>query len=95
MVGRNGEIIEPVKFLGRAEKYGLIAELDRWVIKRVSRSPHRSPRRHKSFGRISGDHDLSTFHRARDQRDGRRPTNSSSKSPKRFDARHRKGTLLR
>jgi PAS domain S-box-containing protein len=34
MVGRNGEIIEPVNFLGVAEKYGLIAELDRWVIKR-------------------------------------------------------------
>jgi EAL domain-containing protein (putative c-di-GMP-specific phosphodiesterase class I) len=33
MVGRNGEIIAPGSFLGVAEKYGMIAELDRWVIK--------------------------------------------------------------
>ena len=34
MAGRNGEIIEPGSFLGVAEKYGMITELDRWVIKR-------------------------------------------------------------
>jgi PAS domain S-box-containing protein len=31
MVGRGGEIILPASFLPVAEKYGLIAEIDRWV----------------------------------------------------------------
>ncbi|MGA7834284.1 MAG: EAL domain-containing protein [Acidimicrobiales bacterium] len=33
MVGRDGEIIEPGSFLGVAEKYGMITEIDRWVIR--------------------------------------------------------------
>ncbi len=32
MVGRDGEIIRPGSFLPAAEKYGLIAEIDRWVV---------------------------------------------------------------
>jgi PAS domain S-box-containing protein len=32
MVGRNGEIILPGSFLPVAEEYGLIAEIDRWVV---------------------------------------------------------------
>ena len=32
MVGRDGEIILPGSFLPVAEKYGLIGEIDRWVI---------------------------------------------------------------
>ena len=32
MVGRDGEIIPPGEFLPAAEKYGLIAEIDRWVV---------------------------------------------------------------
>jgi EAL domain-containing protein (putative c-di-GMP-specific phosphodiesterase class I) len=32
MVGRDGEIIQPGSFLPVAEKYGLIGEIDRWVI---------------------------------------------------------------
>jgi PAS domain S-box-containing protein len=32
MVGRDGEIIAPGSFLPVAEKYGLIGEIDRWVI---------------------------------------------------------------
>jgi PAS domain S-box-containing protein len=32
MVGRNGEIILPGSFLPVAEQYGLIAEIDRWVV---------------------------------------------------------------
>jgi EAL domain-containing protein (putative c-di-GMP-specific phosphodiesterase class I) len=32
MVGRNGEIIGPGAFLDVAEKYGLIGEIDRWVV---------------------------------------------------------------
>ena len=34
MVGRDGEIVLPGEFLPAAEKYGLIAEIDRWVIGR-------------------------------------------------------------
>ena len=32
MVGRNGEIVAPGSFLPVAEKYGLIGEIDRWVL---------------------------------------------------------------
>ena len=32
IVGRDGEIIRPASFLPIAEKYGLISEIDRWVI---------------------------------------------------------------
>jgi PAS domain S-box-containing protein len=35
MVGRDGEIIPPGAFLPTAEKYGLIAEIDRWVVSRT------------------------------------------------------------
>jgi PAS domain S-box-containing protein len=36
MVGRDGEIIGPDAFLGVAEKYGLITEIDQWVIKQAT-----------------------------------------------------------
>jgi PAS domain S-box-containing protein len=36
IVGRNGEIIGPDAFLGVAEKYGLITEIDRWVVKQAA-----------------------------------------------------------
>ena len=32
MIGRDGELIQPGSFLPTAEKYGLIGEIDRWVI---------------------------------------------------------------
>ena len=32
MIGRAGEVISPASFLGVAERYGLITEIDRWVI---------------------------------------------------------------
>jgi PAS domain S-box-containing protein len=35
MVDRNGELIAPDAFLGVAEKYGLITEIDRWVVKQT------------------------------------------------------------
>jgi PAS domain S-box-containing protein len=35
MVGRNGEIIGPDAFLGVAEKFGLITEIDQWVVKQA------------------------------------------------------------
>jgi PAS domain S-box-containing protein len=37
MIGANGEIITPGSFLPVAEKYGMIAEIDRWVIRQAAR----------------------------------------------------------
>src|SRR5579871_1027139 len=37
MIGTNGEIIAPGGFLPVAEKYGMIAEIDRWVISHAAR----------------------------------------------------------
>jgi len=35
---RNGELISPTTFLGLAEEHGLIAEIDRWVIRQAIRT---------------------------------------------------------
>ena len=35
MLGRGGEVVAPGAFLGAAEKYGLITEIDQWVIKQA------------------------------------------------------------
>ena len=35
MLGRHNEVIAPSVFLGVAEKYGLIAEIDRWVVRQA------------------------------------------------------------
>jgi PAS domain S-box-containing protein len=35
MIGRDGEVIGPDAFLGVAERYGLIAEIDQWVVKQA------------------------------------------------------------
>jgi PAS domain S-box-containing protein len=37
MIGRDGEIIQPGTFLPVAEKYGLITEIDRWVVTQAIR----------------------------------------------------------
>jgi PAS domain S-box-containing protein len=37
MIGTNGEVIAPGSFLQVAEKYGMIAEIDRWVISQAAR----------------------------------------------------------
>ena len=37
MIGTNGEVIAPGSFLPVAEKYGMIAEIDRWVISQAAR----------------------------------------------------------
>jgi PAS domain S-box-containing protein len=37
MVGHNGELIGPANFLPAAERYGLIRDIDRWVIKKAIR----------------------------------------------------------
>ncbi|MDQ1437966.1 MAG: hypothetical protein QOK43_1595 [Acidimicrobiaceae bacterium] len=45
MIGRDGEIIQPASFLPVAEKYGLITEIDRWVVTeaiRISASNQRA-----------------------------------------------------
>jgi PAS domain S-box-containing protein len=35
MIGRDGEVIGPDAFLGVAERYGLITEIDQWVVKQA------------------------------------------------------------
>ncbi|MGD0810545.1 MAG: EAL domain-containing protein [Acidimicrobiales bacterium] len=37
MVSRDGQVIAPGAFLGVAERYGLITEIDRWVVKQGAR----------------------------------------------------------
>jgi PAS domain S-box-containing protein len=37
MVGRDGQVISPAHFLKAAEKYGLISEIDRWVVAQAAR----------------------------------------------------------
>jgi PAS domain S-box-containing protein len=44
MVGRSGEIILPGSFLPVAERYGLIAEIDRWVVVQAIRLAARGQR---------------------------------------------------
>jgi PAS domain S-box-containing protein len=44
MIGRNGEVIMPGSFLPVAEKYGLIGEIDRWVITQATRLAARGRR---------------------------------------------------
>jgi PAS domain S-box-containing protein len=44
MVGRNGEITPPGSFLPVAEQYGLIAEIDRWVVVQAIRLAARGQR---------------------------------------------------
>ena len=45
MVGRDGEIIVPGTFLPVAERFGLIAEIDRWVIAQAARLAAHGTRR--------------------------------------------------
>lgn len=37
IIGRDGEVILPASFLSIAEKYGMMAEIDRWVIRQAAR----------------------------------------------------------
>jgi PAS domain S-box-containing protein len=37
MIGRDGEVIGPDAFLGVAERYGIITEIDQWVVKQAVR----------------------------------------------------------
>lgn len=45
MIGRNGEVILPNAFLPVAERYGLITEIDRWVVTQAVRLAARGDRR--------------------------------------------------
>ncbi len=45
MIGRNGEVIAPSAFLPVAERYGLVTEIDRWVITQAVRLAARRNRR--------------------------------------------------
>ncbi|MDQ1687602.1 MAG: hypothetical protein QOK42_577 [Frankiaceae bacterium] len=44
MIGRDGEVVLPGSFLPVAEKYGLIREIDRWVITQATRLAARGQR---------------------------------------------------
>jgi EAL domain-containing protein (putative c-di-GMP-specific phosphodiesterase class I) len=44
MVGRDGEIVAPGSFLPVAEKFGLIVEIDRWVISQAAKLAAQSGR---------------------------------------------------
>ncbi len=52
MIGVNGEIIAPGSFLPVAEKYGMIAEIDRWVI---SQAAHLAGRGQNVEANLSAD----------------------------------------
>jgi PAS domain S-box-containing protein len=53
MVGRTGEIIPPAMFLGVAEKYGQIGEIDQWVISQAALLAASGRRVHANLSGIS------------------------------------------
>ena len=84
MIGTDGEVIAPGSFLPVAEKYGLIAEIDRWVIGQA-RPPRRerAERRGESVRRLDRRPRPADLHRTRScARPARIPPTSSSRSPK-------------
>jgi PAS domain S-box-containing protein len=59
MCGENGEIIAPGEFLPAAERYGLISEIDRWVIRQaVQIASAGIPTEFNLSGRSIGDPDI-------------------------------------
>jgi EAL domain-containing protein (putative c-di-GMP-specific phosphodiesterase class I) len=59
MRGENGEIIAPGEFLPAAERYGLISEIDRWVIRQaVQIASAGIPTEFNLSGRSIGDPDV-------------------------------------
>jgi PAS domain S-box-containing protein len=59
MLGREGEIIPPGRFLGVAEKYGQIGEIDQWVISQAILLAASGQLVHANLSGISiGSHDL-------------------------------------
>ena len=70
MVDRDGEIVLPCEFLPAAEKYGLIAEIDRWVVGRsVELAARGADRRVQPIGRVPGVAGHVVVHRRRDPQD--------------------------
>jgi EAL domain-containing protein (putative c-di-GMP-specific phosphodiesterase class I) len=59
MLNEDGSIIEPKEFLPVAERYGLISEIDRWVIRQaVAIAAGGSPTEFNLSGRSIGDPDI-------------------------------------
>ena len=59
MLGRRGEVIPPGKFLGVAEKYGQIGEIDQWVISQAVQLAAGGQIVHVNLSGVSmGSHDL-------------------------------------
>jgi predicted signal transduction protein with EAL and GGDEF domain len=65
MIGRNGEVIVPARFLPVSEQYGLIAEIDRWVIAQARRSGGPGPPREGQPLREVDGHPAAQLHRLR------------------------------
>jgi EAL domain-containing protein (putative c-di-GMP-specific phosphodiesterase class I) len=53
MIGREGEIIRPAAFLPTAEKYGLIGEIDKWVITQAAELAAQGKRVHANLSALS------------------------------------------
>jgi EAL domain-containing protein (putative c-di-GMP-specific phosphodiesterase class I) len=66
MIGTKGEVIAPGSFLPVAEKYGMIAEIDRWVISQaVPPRRERSERRSQPLRRLDRRPQPADLHRTR------------------------------
>jgi PAS domain S-box-containing protein len=77
MIGRNGEVILPGAYLPVAERYGLITEIDRWVITQAVRCAARGDRTieaNLSATSIEGS-DLIPFIERQIRREGADPAN--------------------
>ena len=53
MIGREGELISPQSFIPAAERYGLIDDLDRWVVAEAVRLLQRLPDSHSAGFKLS------------------------------------------
>ena len=84
MVGRGGEIILPGSFLPVAEQYGLIAEIDRWVVGQAIRLAARGQRFEVNLSAATIGHLdlLPLIERTNCARRTRIPRTSFSRSPR-------------
>ena len=98
MIGRDNEVILPGSFLPVAEKYGLIGEIDRWVITQATRLAATGGRVievNLSAASI-GNSDLLALHRAADPGSARGPGQPRLRDHRdRAHARHRRRRSVR
>ena len=84
MLGPGGEVILPGSFLPVAERYGLIVEIDRWVIGQAARRAARGTRVEANLSaRSIGNFDLLPLIERELQAPAPIPPTSSSRSPRR------------